>query len=52
LVVGGGEAPVVTGASIGRVTAIWTVLVVPTNSGSVLRGPSLGPSGAAVSYSV
>src|SRR6516165_5312505 len=39
----GGGAPRVTGASIGRVTAIWTVLVVPTNTGSVLRGPSLGP---------
>ena len=42
-------------------TAICTVVVVPTNTGSVLRGPSLGPSatrrvvtgsGAAVSYSV
>src|ERR1700757_509443 len=38
-------APTVTGASIGRVTAIWMVLVVPTNTGSVLRGPSLDPAG-------
>src|ERR1700733_14461282 len=58
-----GGAPRVTAASSGRVTAICTVVVVPTNTGSVLRGPSVGPagrpdsppdalSGAAVSYSV
>lgn len=47
-------------ASSGRVTAIWTVVVVPTKTGSVPRGPSATPagwaapagSGAAVSYSV
>ncbi|OBG67006.1 hypothetical protein [Mycobacterium sp. E3339] len=38
-------------------TAISTVVVVPTNTGSVPRGPSrdpaaVAPSGAAVSYSV
>src|SRR5947209_17220561 len=50
----------VTAALRGRLTAIWTVVVVPTNTGSVLRGPSADPSlralftgsGAAVSYSV
>src|SRR5271166_2910695 len=59
---GGGPAGAsVTGASTGRVTAICTVVVVPTNTGSVLRGPSTGlgviaplapVSGAEVSYSV
>src|SRR5882757_6319187 len=49
-----GGAPRVTGASIGRVTASCTVVVEPTNTGSVLRGPGPGPpaSGTPVSYSV
>src|SRR5246127_124764 len=58
----------VIGASSGRVTAICTVVVAPTKTGSVLRAPSVGPaawadpatpaplaglrSGAPVSYSV
>ncbi len=59
LCAGGAGGAWVTGAFSGRVTAICTDVVVPTNTGSVLRGsfdavpvPAPTGSGAEVWYSV